>query len=131
MMENGSNEERDFLTPSPSLEPAEDSREQSQTSQGPLSIQAEEVAEVRVEPRHAEELSSGGESDRETELTRVRVSSYFESRPHYICFRRNSRQPPSPMTIRMRSSLKMPRAVQRLSPKLLTVSAPETSISSC
>ena len=75
-MENGSNEERDFLTPSPSLEPAEDS---SQTSQGPLSIQAEEVAEVRVEPSQAEELSSGGESDRETELTRVRVSSYFET----------------------------------------------------
>ena len=79
MMENGSNEERDFLTPSPSLEPAEDSKEQGQTSQGPLSIQAEEVAEVRVEPSQAEELSSGGESDRETELTRVRVSSYFES----------------------------------------------------
>ena len=79
MMENGSNEERDFLTPSPSLEPAEDSLEQGQTSQGPLSIQAEEVAEVRVEPSQVEELSSGGESDRETELTRVRVSSYFES----------------------------------------------------
>lgn len=77
MMEDGSNEEeRDFLTPSPSLEEsAEDSREQRQTSQGPLSIQAEEVAEVRVEPSQEEELSSGGESDRETELTRVRLSS--------------------------------------------------------
>ena len=76
MMEDGSNEERDFLTPSPSLEEsAEDSREQRQTSQGPLSIQAEEVAEVRVEPSQEEELSSGGESDRETELTRVRLTS--------------------------------------------------------
>ena len=76
MMEDGSNEERDFLTPSPSLEESsEDSREQRQTSQGPLSIQAEEVAEVRVEPSQEEELSSGGESDRETELTRVRLSS--------------------------------------------------------
>ena len=77
MMEDGSKEEeRDFLTPSPSLEEsAEDSVEQRQTSQGPLSIQAEEVAEVRVEPSQEEELSSGGESDRETELTRVRLSS--------------------------------------------------------
>ena len=76
MMEDGSNEERDFLTPSPSLEPAEESREQRQTSQGPLSLQ---VTEVRVEPSQVEELSSGGESDRETELTRVRVSSRCES----------------------------------------------------
>ena len=77
MMEDGHHEEeRDFLTPSPSLEEAaEDSREERQTSQGPLSIQAEEgaVAEVRVEPSKENQLSSGGESDPETELTRVRL----------------------------------------------------------
>ena len=75
MMEDGHNEEeRDFLTPSPSLEDAaEDSREERQTSQGPLSIQAEEGAEVRAEPSQENQLSSEGESEpEETELTRVR-----------------------------------------------------------
>ena len=73
MMEDGHNEEeRDFLTPSPEGAP-EDSREERQTSQGPLSIQAEEGAEVRVEPNQENQLSSEGESEpEETELTRVR-----------------------------------------------------------
>ena len=112
MMEDGSAEERDFLTPSPEVAAEE-------ASQGPLSLQAEEGGEVRVEPSQVEELSSGGDS--EAELTRVRVSSCWHSGHYYSYFRKNSRQLQSTMKIRMKSSLRTPRAVQRWRPEPWTV----------
>ena len=111
MMNDASHEERDFLTPSP--EEAGD-REQRQASQGPLSITAEESGEVRLEPGPGEEISSGGESDRETELTRVRVITTTLFEPHYICFRRTWRQLALTLRILKMSSLKMQKVVRRV-----------------
>ena len=111
MMNDASHEERDFLTPSP--EEAGD-REQRQASQGPLSITAEESGEVRLEPGPGETLSSGGESDRETELTRVRVITTTLFEPHYICFRRTWRQLALTLRILKMSSLKMQKVVRRV-----------------